>query len=128
MKVIYPVVFTKLDDGYMTFVPDLEINSQGDDMAQAFDMVRDAIGLVCMDMEDDNKTIPEASDARSVQCEADEFVSLVDVDVTAYRRRMNQRTVRRNISLPGWLNELAEQAGLNVSAITQNAIRRELNL
>ena len=128
MTVVYPVVFTKLDDGYMAYVPDLECNTQGDDLAEAIVMSRDAIGLMCMDMQDDQKPLPEPSDPTSIQTAANEIVSLVDVDVDAYRRAHNQRTVRRNVSLPCWLNEQADRAGVNVSAILQAALKRELNL
>lgn len=128
MTVVYPVVFTKLDDGYMAYVPDLKCNTQGDDLAEAIVMSRDAIGLMCMDMQDDQKPLPEPSDPTSIQTAANEIVSLVDVDVDAYRRAHNQRTVRRNVSLPCWLNEQADRAGVNVSAILQAALKRELNL
>lgn len=32
------------------------------------------------------------------------IVSLVDVDLTAYRRMLDNKTVRRNVTLPNWLN------------------------
>ena len=38
MKLVYPVVFTRLDDGYMAYVPDLEINTQGNSLAEAIEM------------------------------------------------------------------------------------------
>lgn len=128
MKAIYPVVFTHLEDGYMVYVPDLECNTQGDDLTQAIEMARDVIGLMCMDMEDDGKALPAPSAIHSVPVHDDDFVSLVDVDVDAYRRAHSQRSVRRNVSLPCWLNEKADQAGLNVSAILQAALKRELQL
>ena len=55
MKAVYPVVFTKLDNGYTAYVPDFDINTQGDDLAEAIEMARDAIGLMGIDMEDDGK-------------------------------------------------------------------------
>ena len=128
MTAIYPVVFTQLDDGYMVYVPDLECNTQGDDLSQAIDMARDVIGLMCMDMEDDGKPLPAPSAIHDVPIQDGEFVSLVDVDVDVYRRAHSQRSVRRNVSLPCWLNEKADQAGLNVSAILQAALKRELQL
>ena len=52
MKIIYPVVFTKLTEGgYMAYVPDLEINTQGEDLADAICMARDAISLTGIVME-----------------------------------------------------------------------------
>ena len=83
MKTVYPVVFTKLDDGYMAYVPDLEINTQGEDLAEAIAMARDAMGLVGIDMEDDGKPFPAPS--QHVDCPTGGIVSLVDVDLVAYR-------------------------------------------
>ena len=54
MKLVYPVIFTEDPaGGYMAYVPDLEINTQGEDLAEAIAMARDAMGLVGIDMEDD---------------------------------------------------------------------------
>ena len=62
MTVVYPVIFKKLaDGGIMAYVPDLEINTQGKDLAEATTMARDAIGLVGIDMEDDGKQLPAPS-------------------------------------------------------------------
>ena len=129
MVAIYPVIFTSEQaGGYSVYVPDLECNTQGDTLAEAIEMARDVIGLVCMDMEDDGKPLPSPSAPADVHVQDGEFVSLVDVDVNAYRRAHNQRSVRRNVSLPCWLNEQADRAGLNVSAILQAALKKELQL
>ena len=99
MKLVYPVVFTRLDDGYLAYVPDLEINTQGNGFAEAIEMARDAIGVMGIDMEDDNKPIPEPSDLSQISYGMNEIVSIIDIDLTAYRRANEQRTVRRNVSL-----------------------------
>ena len=62
MKAVYPVIFTQLDDGYMAYSPDFEINTQGDNLTDAIKMMRDAIGLMGIDMQDDKKEIPAPSD------------------------------------------------------------------
>lgn len=127
MKLVYPVVFTKLEDGgYMAYVPDLRINTQGEDLPEAISMARDAIGLVGIDMEDDGKPFPVPSS--SVEHPADAIVSLVDVDLLAYRRANERKTVRRNVTLPSWLNAAANEAGLNVSAILQAALKQRLDI
>lgn len=84
MTVIYPVVFKRLaEGGFMAYVPDLEINTQGKDLEEATAMARDAIGLVGIDMEDDGKQLPAPS--AQVAHEPGDVVLLVDVDLTAYR-------------------------------------------
>lgn len=127
MKLVYPVVFTKLEDGgYMAYVPDLQINTQGEDLPEAISMARDAIGLVGIDMENDGKPFPAPSN--NVEHPADAIVSLVDVDLLAYRRANERKTVRRNVTLPSWLNAAANEAGLNVSAILQAALKQRLDI
>ena len=128
MKKVYPVIFTKVEDGYTVYVPDFDIDTQGDDLAEAIDMARDAIGIMGIDMEDDGKPIPEPSPKEKIKSEADELVSMVDIDFAAYRRANDNRTVRRNVSLPSWLNAEAEKAGINVSALLQTALKQALHL
>ena len=127
MKIVYPVVFSKLvDNTFTAYVPDLQINTQGETLADAIAMARDAIGLVGIDMEDDGKELPAAS--AQVDCDPADIVSLVDVDLTAYRRANERRSVRRNVTLPSWLNKAADEAGINVSAVLQTALKEQLNL
>jgi predicted RNase H-like HicB family nuclease len=128
VKAAYPVVFTRLDDGYMAYVPDMEINTQGDSLAEAIEMARDAIGLMGIDMQDGKKDVPQPSQADQIKHEPGEIISMVDIDFDEYRRANDTRTVRRNVSLPSWLNVEAEKAGINVSAVLQAALKQELNL
>ena len=127
MKILYPVLFSPEEDGgYLAYVPDLQINSYGSDLAEAISMARDAIGSIGLAMEDEGKVFPPPS--KDVPHGTGEIVSLVDVDLTAYRRSVDKKTVRRNVSLPSWLNNAAEEAGLNVSAVLQNALKQQLGV
>lgn len=128
MKTAYPVIFRKLDDGaYMAYVPDFEINTQGKDLPEAIGMARDAIGLMGVDMADDEKELPKPRDVKTLQPEEDEVVSLVDIDFTQYRKASERRTVRRNVTLPKWMDERAKKEGINVSAVLQKALEERLN-
>ena len=128
MKMVYPVVFTNLGDGYMAYVPDLEINTQGATLAEAIDMARDAIGLVGIDMQDDGKRVPEPSALASVSHAENDFVSMVDIDFDAYRRAHDMRTIRKNVTIPSYLNDLAEQAGVNFSQVLQEGLKQRLGV
>ncbi len=126
MKAAYPVILTPGDQFVLAYVPDFDINTQGVNQADAMEMARDAIGMVGMDMEDDHEVIPDASPIQSVAVPDDGFVTLVDVDFQEYRRRHEQRAVRRNVTLPAWLDAAANDAGLNVSAVLQAALKSVL--
>ena len=92
-------------------------------------MARDAIGIMGIDMEDDKEQLPVPSAVANVRRENEsDIVTLVDVDFTDYRRKNDTRAVRRNVSLPCWLDAEADRAGINVSAVLQAALKNELRL
>lgn len=130
MKNSYPIVLTPNGSAYIVYVPDFSINTAGDSITDAIGMARDAIGLVGIDMEDDGETLPQASCLSDVQKEAteDSIVSLVDVDFTEYRRMNDLRAVKKNCTIPSWLNFAAERAGINFSAVLQAALKKELHI
>ena len=135
MRNVYPVFFTKTNDNVLVEVPDLYILTEGKDMNDAIDMARDAIELKCVSMEDDKEDIPSPSNIGDLNVnngtfagEGETIISFVDIDSTEYRRKIDTRTVRRNVALPSWLNYEADQAGVNVSRILQEALMSTLKL
>lgn len=129
MKAAYPIIMRQGEKFVIVEIPDFDIGTQGADYAEAMEMARDAIGLMGIDMEDEGETIPLPSDLRGLEAKCrDSVVTLVDVDFAEYRRQNDMRTVRRNVSLPSWLNAAAEKANLNVSAILQTALKKELKV
>ena len=128
LKKSYPIILTPDGGGYVVEIPDFAIGSQGDSIPEAMEMARDAIGLMGIDMEDDGKSLPIPSTLESVSKGPGDIVTLVDVDFTEYRRQNDMRSVRRNVSLPCWLNAAAEKAGINVSAVLQAALKQQLHL
>lgn len=129
MKNAYPIVLTQGESFTVVHVPDFDIGTQGVDFADAMEMARDAIGIVGIDMEDDGESIPAASDIAAVRASyPDAVVTLVDVDFAEYRRRNDMRAVKKNCTIPSWLNFEAEKAGVNFSAVLQAALKRELKI
>ncbi len=135
MREVYPVYFTRTDTVVLVEVPDLEILTEGKDMNDAIDMARDAIEVLCVAKEDAGEEIPIPSqwgdlDIRkgTFSKEGETVVSLVDIDSGEYRRKIDTRTVRRNVALPSWLNYEAEHAGINVSRVLQEALMKVLDV
>lgn len=92
-------------------------------------MARDAIGLKCLSLDEDaNEPFPDVSNFDDVKCKENEFVTLVDVDYSEYKKQYSMKVVRRNVTLPSWINYEAEKSGVNVSAILANALKQELHL
>lgn len=128
MKNSYPIILTPEEKGFTVFIPDFNINTQGDDLTEAIEMARDAIGLMGIDMEDDGKFIPTASSAKDIKPADNEIISLVDVDFAEYRRKNEMKVVKKNCTLPSWLCYEAEKANINFSQALQAALKRELNI
>lgn len=135
MKNVYPVFFTITNDNVLVEVPDFDILTEGKNMNDAIDMARDAIELKCVSMEDDKEEIPTPSDISELDVNSGTFsmegktvISFVDIDSAKYRKKIDTRTVRRNVALPSWLNYEADQAGINVSRILQEALMNVLKL
>ncbi len=128
MKSAYPVILTHEDAGYSVYIPDFDANTQGKDLPDAIEMARDAIGLMGIDMEDDHKTLPVPSQLKDINYGTNAIVSLVDVDFDDYRRRNEQRIVKKNCSLPSWLAYAAEKANINFSQTLQSALKQALNI
>lgn len=129
MKAVYPILLTHDEPGFIVYVPDFNINTEGNDLTEAIEMARDAISVAGLVMENENQMLPEPSDINAVKKESEsDIVTLVDVDFDEYRRKTDMKSVRRNVTLPSWLNFEAEKSGINVSAVLQKALKRELHI
>ena len=135
MKGVYPVIFTESKGVILVEVPDFSILTEGKDLANAIEMARDAIGLKGISCEDNNISIPEPTKASIIDIEkgtffheGESYVSLVDVDFTEYRRKVDNKAVRRNVTIPNWLNQEAERAKINVSKVLQEALLAKLDI
>lgn len=129
MKNAYPVILSEGKEYIVVTIPDFGINTQGKDRTEAMEMARDAIGLMGIDMQDDGETLPKPTEMTDVKPEnAGDLVTLVDVDFDEYRRANDLRAVKKNCTIPSWLNVAAEKAGLNFSNLLAEAIREKLKL
>ena len=135
MKKVYPVIFTQTKTAVLVEIPDMEILTEGADLENASEMARDAIGLKGITIQDEGIELPSASRLEDIDIRKGTFaeegkgiVSLVDIDFNVYRRKMDNKTVRRNVTLPNWLNQEAEAANINVSKVLQDALMQKLNV
>ena len=132
MKYVYPAIFTPLtegefDGGFAVSVPDLPYtHTFGKDLAEAIEMAEDAIGMWLADHEDKNFEIPKPS--TSLHHEAPDFVNLIKIDTTAWRRTNDNRSIRKNLTIPAWLNNMAEDAHVNFSSVLQEALKAHLKI
>ncbi len=128
-KYVYPAVFTPEDGGYAVNFPDFEsCYTDGDNLEDALEMAADVLCLTLYDMEERGETIPEPTPIKDVKVTGDEFVSLVNCDTVEYRKFFDNKAVKKTLTIPNWLNTIAERKGVNFSLVLQNALKQELNI
>lgn len=122
----YPIIVTQDVDDYLVYIPDFEINTSGKSLAEAIFMARDAIGLMGITMQDEGEILPEAFSARYELKDGD-ISTIVDIDFTDYRRKHDNRMVKKNCTIPYYLNVEAEKRGINFSRVLQEALLAKIN-
>ena len=129
MKYVYTAVFTPEENGYNVDFPDIPgCYTSGDDMADAIYMAQDVLCLTLYDMEQDKRPILAPSNPRDVKITGEQFTSVIAVDTETYRRFYENKSVKKTLTLPMWLNERAERANINFSGILQEALKEHLHI
>lgn len=132
MKYIYPVCIYPGDvSGYTVIIPDLPgCVTEGETIADALEQAVDAASGWVLDELEEGRKAPEASAAETVK--ADEYenglVSVIMLDIDAYAEKYGSKAVRKNCTIPAWLNTAAEKANLNFSQILQTALQERLHM
>lgn len=123
---LYPVVFLPDEEYIMAFFPDIpEAFTEGDTLKEAYEMAMEVLGFA---LEDYKKT-PPPSTIQEIQTKyPDGQVALIGIDMIAYRRKYHSKTVRKNVTIPEWLDELASKENINFSSTLTEALKEKLNV
>ena len=136
MKKAYPIFIKKSEKKYAVYIPDFDGFTQGTDFCEAMEMARDYIGGMIVGPSGEETNLPEESSQEQAVKKmkktddwyADGVMTYVDVDVDAYRAELLNITVKKNCTLPFWLERKAEAAGINFSQVLQEALKEKLKL
>lgn len=126
MKLTYPACFypdeTKVG-AYAVVVPDLPgCVSGGNTLAEAILMGMDAASGWVLDELEDGKPIPPASPIENITPDPGGFVSILVLDMDSYTEKYGNKTVRKNLTIPAWLNTFAEKNHINFSQVLQDSL------
>lgn len=118
------------DGRFSVIFPDLDnLSTFGDDLADAFAMAKEACGQYIYSLIKDNEDVPAATPLDQIKKDNDDaFVNLVYVDIDEFIKKYGNKTVKKTLSIPGWLNEAATAAGINFSQTLQEALKLKLGL
>ncbi len=107
MKLVYPACFYPCEgkEGYTVIVPDLPgCVTEGNTLADAILMAEDAASGWVLDELEDGSPIPPARSLEEITPNPDGFVNLLVLDMEAYAEKHGDKAVRKNLTIPAWLN------------------------
>lgn len=129
MKYVYPATFTKEYCGYSVNFPDIpNCFTCGETIEEAVIMAEDALSIVLYEnYEKLGKDVPIFSEVSDIVIDENTFINYIVCDTEFYKKIDNKRkAVRKNVTIPEWLNDEAASAGINCSQVLQDALRKEL--
>lgn len=128
-KYFYTALFHKeTDGGFWVSFPDIpECLTRGDNMSDAYEIAIEALGLALEDrIREEN--VPEATFIDKIIIEENSYPVIVEFDMLEYKRKHCNKTIKKTLSIPQWLNEEAIKNDINFSAVLQEALKAELGL
>ena len=126
---VFPAIFYYDDDGISIEFPDLPgCMPCAQSTEEAVKNAKEALGVHLYGMEKDNDDIPEPTDVKDIEVEEGGVLMLVDVYMPVVRDRINNKYVKKTLTLPYWLNAEAERNGVNFSGILQEALKNYLHI
>lgn len=128
MKLYYPAVFIRDGEGYTVEFPDLPgCVTQGDNFEEAFEMAEDAASGWILTSIEDGEDIPSPSPIQAIDC-SEGYVNYIPLDIGEYAKRYSTKSIKKTLTIPEWLNTLAERAEINFSQELQRALKERLGL
>ena len=132
MKLTYPACFYPCEErkgAYTVEVPDLPgCVTEGDSLADAILMVADAASGWVLDELEDGKAAPAPSKMSDFAPKEGGFVNLIVLDMDGYAAKYGNKAVRKNLTIPAWLNTRAEARNINFSQVLQEALEERIGL
>ncbi|MBA4700322.1 MAG: type II toxin-antitoxin system HicB family antitoxin [Ruminococcus sp.] len=126
-KLFYPAIFHKAEEGgFWVSFPDLpECFTEGDNLEQAYEMAVDALGLALTSRKTEGEEIPAPSSPENIVLE-NGILTVINFDMAEYLKKHNSKSVKKTLSIPGWMDEEAIAAGINFSQVLQDALMQKL--
>ena len=128
-RYVYPAIFYYEEDGISIEFPDLPgCLPCADTTEEAVKNAKEALALHLYGMENDGDEIPEPTDIPALSVPDGAIPMLIDVFMPILRERMNNRYVKKTLTIPYWLNAEAEYQGVNFSGVLQEALKERLHI
>lgn len=128
-KFYYPAVFQKESEGYSVWLYDIPgCVSQGNTFDEAVENISAAFGLFAEEFRANNEQLPIPTVPSDISLETKQFVAVIGFDWIEYQKKYNNKSIKKTLTIPAWLNTMAEEQHVNFSGLLQSALKEKLNL
>jgi predicted RNase H-like HicB family nuclease len=128
-RYVFPAIFTYEDDGISIVFPDLEgCFPCGNDIEEAAHNAKEAMALHLYGMEQDNEEIPNPTSVYKIKTQENQAVMLVEVWMPVFRDAINNKAIKKTLTIPKWLDDLATQQNVNFSQLLQKSLKEYLGI
>lgn len=140
MLSVYPACFFKEETGYSVIFPDLDwLSTCGDTVDDAMNRAVDCLAGYLYAFKREGNAYPVSSSLADIHIDyvaneleleqpgEDSFVNLISVDVEVYAKKHFEKSVKKTLTIPAWLNQAALEEGINFSQVLQEALICKLN-
>lgn len=118
-------VFHFADDGISISFPDLPgCIPCADTEDDALKNAREALGLHLWGMEQDGEPIPSPASLKDIKLDDGDVPAVIEVYMPPIREKLNNRSVKKTVTIPAWMAARADEVGVNYSGELQNALMR----
>lgn len=125
MLFVYPAIFHE-EEGYWVEFPDLPgCQTYGDDLNATVKYAQEALAGYLLTMLAEERKVPDPTHIQKINQIGQGFVTLVSCDIDQYR---DSKAVKKTLTIPAWLNDLAIERNFNFSQILQEALLSRLQL
>jgi predicted RNase H-like HicB family nuclease len=128
-RYLYPAVLKYEDDSILVSYPDLEgCMTFGKNEEEALFHAKEALEGYLYVLERDHTEIPFPSKVKDIEVDGSEAVALIDVWMPLVRDQEANKAVKKTLTIPKWLNDIAEQNKVNFSHVLQAALKTHLGI
>lgn len=144
MFITYPAIFLKENKGYSVFFPNFSGGTCGEDINGSYEMAEDFLGMKLKDLYLEGEKFPSPVDINLLNIknyardeleieldkkqEKESFKTLIGIDIIRYIKETENKTVRKSVTIPSWLNVAGERMNLNFSKLLKEAVMKELEI
>lgn len=122
------IKFDEEDKIYYVRFPDIEeAFTDGDSLKEAVYNAQEVLGLVIYEREKMGREIPKTTESM-IKTGENESLSYISVWMPLVRDRIEEKSVKKTLTIPKWLNDLAEENNVNFSQLLQVAIKKYIGL